>query len=269
MQRRYLFLGGLPRAGSTLLCNILAQNPAIHATATSGVLDEMVAHLAQARQQAENRAQGIDDCRILRQAKALLDAAYVDVEKPIVIDKSRGWCAYAEMLDTMFEGDWQIVVPVRDMRDVLASMEKLWRKKQRTDPIVLGPNMPMQLYSQLQTIEGRLAYWMRADQVVGLAHNRIRDAMNRGWSDHLHLVSYEALTQAPMETLRALYSGLGLEPFEHDVNNVEQVTSEDDRIYGFTDLHKIRKVVKAQEPQWPSVLGPAAKPYEKANFWKE
>jgi sulfotransferase len=206
---------------------------------------------------------------VLRQARAILEAAYADVKEPVVVEKSRGWCAYAEMLDEMTGGEFQIIVPVRDVRDVLASMEKLWRKKQRTHPMVLGPDMPMQLYSQMQTIEGRLAYWMRADQVVGLAHNRVRDAMNRGWSDHMHLVSYEALTQAPQETLRALYAGLGLEPFEHDTDNVEQVTSEDDSVYGFEDLHTIRRIVKPQEPQWPSVLGPAAKPYEQANFWRE
>lgn len=32
-------ISGLPRAGSTLLCNILAQNPRFHATATSGILE--------------------------------------------------------------------------------------------------------------------------------------------------------------------------------------------------------------------------------------
>ena len=33
------FISGMPRSGSTLLCNILNQNPRFHATGTSGVLD--------------------------------------------------------------------------------------------------------------------------------------------------------------------------------------------------------------------------------------
>jgi sulfotransferase len=268
--KQYIFLGGLPRSGSTLLCNILAQNPEIHATATSSVLDEMVTHLSQAPRRNESRAQDTDENRILRQAQAILDAAYEDVEQPIVVEKSRGWCAYAEMLDRMFGGNFKIIVPLRDVRDILASMEKLWRKKQETDPICLGSNMPMELFSQLQTIEGRLQFWMRSDQVVGLAHNRVRDALNRGWQEHLCMVTYEALTAEPERTLKALYSNLEMESFDnHDFNNVEQVTNENDSIYGFKDLHTIRRKVRAQEPQWPGVLGPVAKPYEKLNFWKE
>ncbi|WP_369126306.1 sulfotransferase [Methylocucumis oryzae] len=37
------FLAGLPRSGSTLLANLLAQNPLITATATSGVIDLLAA----------------------------------------------------------------------------------------------------------------------------------------------------------------------------------------------------------------------------------
>ncbi len=37
------FVAGLPRSGSTLLCNILNQNPKFHATATSGILDIVLA----------------------------------------------------------------------------------------------------------------------------------------------------------------------------------------------------------------------------------
>jgi len=35
------FINGMPRSGSTLLCNILAQNPEFHVTPTSG-LSELV-----------------------------------------------------------------------------------------------------------------------------------------------------------------------------------------------------------------------------------
>lgn len=266
MNKQFIFLGGLPRSGSTLLCNILAQNPAIHATATSGILDEVVLHIQASKSRIESEAQGVDDERRKRQVLALMDAAYSDVDKSIVIEKSRGWISYCEMLDHLFD-DFRIIVPVRDLRDVLASMEKLWRKEQRTNPQVM-PSTPAQKYIQMQTIEGRLAYWMQPDQVVGLAHNRIRDAKNRGWSENLLFVTYEALTAEPEATLKAVYAHCELEAFGHDFENVEQATQENDAIYGFKDLHKIRKSVKPQEPQWPSILGDAAKPYEKGNFWQ-
>ena len=40
--KRIYFLVGLPRSGSTLLANILAQHPRIHVTPTSGVVDMLV-----------------------------------------------------------------------------------------------------------------------------------------------------------------------------------------------------------------------------------
>ena len=40
--KRIYFLAGLPRSGSTLLANILAQHPQIHVTPTSGVVDMLV-----------------------------------------------------------------------------------------------------------------------------------------------------------------------------------------------------------------------------------
>jgi sulfotransferase len=42
-EKKYFFVSGLPRSGSTLLENLLAQNPRFHATATSGIMDVMFA----------------------------------------------------------------------------------------------------------------------------------------------------------------------------------------------------------------------------------
>ncbi len=39
------FLSGLPRSGSTVLAAILSQNPNIHATSTSNLLDTLVGTL--------------------------------------------------------------------------------------------------------------------------------------------------------------------------------------------------------------------------------
>ena len=40
-KKKFYFIAGLPRSGSTLLANILAQNPKFHTTSTSGVMDVM------------------------------------------------------------------------------------------------------------------------------------------------------------------------------------------------------------------------------------
>ena len=64
-------------------------------------------------------------------------------------------------------------------------------------------------------------------------------------------------------------SHLGEKPFEHDFDHVEQVTTEDDSVHGFKDLHKIRAKVAPQPPAWPDVLGQAAEQYATASYWRD
>jgi sulfotransferase len=112
-------------------------------------------------------------------------------------------------------------------------------------------------------------------QPVGRSYIAIRDAMTRGWKDCIHFVDYADLTRQPRQTLAAIYRFLGEEAHEHDFNRVEQVTFEDDFVYGFKDLHQIRQEVKPQAAHWPQVFDDAvfqSPPWKDveaaATFWK-
>jgi len=84
----------MPRSGSTLLCNILAQNPALHATATSGCMDVMfgirnswdklIEHRSNPDRAGNKRA-------LLRVLRAVMDAYYAEAAKPVIVEKCRGW----------------------------------------------------------------------------------------------------------------------------------------------------------------------------------
>jgi hypothetical protein len=91
----------------------------------------------------------------------------------------------------------------------------------------------------------------------------------------MHFVEYEDLTRHPRQTLKGLYEFLGERPHVHDFEHVEQVTIEDDFVYGFKDLHRIRPQVKPQPQRWNEVFddsvlqSPAWKNVESAaTFWK-
>lgn len=261
------FLGGLPRSGSTLLCNILAQNPRLHTTQTSACMDVMFGVRNNWDQLIEHQAHPMPQAkrRVLRE---ILNSYYADVERPVIIDKCRGWVSLLEMADSVLDRPAKIIVPVRDVRDVLASFERLWRQ-QAASGQVPGER---ENYFQFQTTEGRIAFWMRDDQPVGLAYNRIRDAVTRlrgtGLSDRLHFVPFERLTADPAGTLSDIYQFLEEPHFEHDFDYIEQVTTEDDRVFGFTGLHTIRSRIEPIAPRWPEVLGDAAQRYDGLNFWK-
>lgn len=257
MDKQVYFLAGLPRSGSTLLTNILAQHPQIYVTPTSGILDMLAqvknnwdrndAFKAADRKQNEQTKE--------RVMKAMLQAYFAHTDRPVCIDKNRFWCEYLEMAARLVGGRdrVKVIVTVRDLRDVLASFEQLYRKTSALGQI----NQEAQMELKFKTALGRVETFADDAQPVGRAFNAIRDAVTRGWLDRMHFVEYDQLTRKPRETLAGAYRFLGMDACSHDFENVRQVTHEDDFVYGFKDLHLIRAQVRPQDPQWPKVFDDA------------
>jgi sulfotransferase len=263
-EKKIYFISGLPRAGSTLLANILAQNPRFHATHTNAIADVMFGVRNQWNNLVEFKAHPDEEAK-KRVLHAIIYAYFGNIDKPIIFDKSRSWVSLLEMAEEALGYKPKVLVPVRDLRDVLASFEKLWRKNSATRQIEQeGAN-----YIQFQTIEGRCNVWMQNNQPVGLAYNRIRDAVVRGHLPYMHFVEFEELTAHPHKTMEKVYEFLGEKSYNHDFDKIKQVTWEDDNIHGIEGLHSIRTKVEPMEPQWPSILGHAAEPYANLEFWRK
>ncbi len=263
-QKTFHFIAGMPRSGSTLLCNILAQNPRFHTTGTSGIMDVMF----NVRNVWDNLIEfkaAPDEAAKTRVLRGILESYYSTQPNPVVFDKCRGWLSLLEMAEAVLGRKAKVLVPVRDLRDVLASFEKLWRDKSKTRQV----GQESANYFRFQTAQGRTEVWMQPDQPVGLAYARITDALNRGFGDRMFLVDFDDLTRNPNETMKAIYNFLDEPFFEHDFENVKQVTWEDDSVHGFAGLHDIRPKVAPIEPQWPKILGPFAEKYDELNFWKK
>lgn len=263
-QKRFYFIAGLPRSGSTLFANILAQNPEFHTTSTSGIMDVIFGVRNSWDKLVEFKANP-NEAGKLRVMRGILENYYADVKEPVIFDKCRGWLSLLEMAETIIGHKAKVLVPVRDIRDVSASFEKLWRESSKSSQIA----QESAFYFKFQTVEGRSEVWMMADQPVGLAYNRIVDALVRGYKDRMHFVDFDDLTNEPEKTMKAVYEFLGEEEYEHDFENVKQVTWEDDSVHGFKNLHNIRTQVRPIKPQWPSVLGQFAEQYGRLNFWKK
>ena len=263
-EKKYYFIAGLPRSGSTLLCNILAQNPRFNTTGTSGIMDVMFGVRNTWDNLIEFKASP-NPAGKLRVLRGILENYYADTDKPVVFDKCRGWLSLIEMAEEVLGHKAKIIVPVRDLRDVLASFEKLWRETSKTAQV----GQESANYFKFQTVQGRTETWLMADQPVGLAYNRIVDALQRGYADRMLLVDFDDLTRNPQFVMDKIYEFLGEENFQHNFDHVEQVTWEDDAVHGFKGLHNIRPKVAPIEPQWQKILGFFAEKYGQMNFWKK
>jgi len=265
MSKKIHFISGLPRSGSTLLCNILAQNPKFHSTATSGILDILVLNRNQWDIILEMRAMPHIQAELKKGnvIKSILNGYFEDVAEEVVFDKSRGWLAYLELANSILGRPAKVLVPVRKIEDVLTSFEKLYRQNISSRPLT-----PEQSdFARWQTVEGRCEVWCDHAQPVGLAYNRIKDALHRGLKDQIHFVEYEKLTADPTDTMRLVYEFLNEPYFQHDFDNVIQVTQEDDYVHGIPDLHTIRPKVQVQPSQSRDILGEAANKYRGLELW--
>jgi len=252
MTPRIAFQSSLPRAGSTLLANIVGQNPDFHVTPTSGLLDLLYVARSQFSRGEEFKAQDpqqmetafIGFCRggIEGYASALTDRAWL-------FDKSRGWGVHYAFLQAFYPNP-KIVCMLRDPVDIFCSMERNFRKASTRDSGIVNHAEMVNT-----TLEKRIDHWV-ATPPVGLAFERLLEIVRQGIDRQMLFIHYEDLCENPSDQLKRFYSFLDIPFYQgHDFERVEQVTMEDDEVYGIFGDHKIRQKVEPQPSRGSEVLG--------------
>lgn len=243
----------LPRSGSTLLQNLLAQNPLFHCTGTNDLLDMVMVSRDKWMQSAGFMAAGLANIkpRIVSMWRGMIEGFYRDefAAGKTVFDKSRGWLSWLELIEQILERPVKAIVTVRDIRDVMASFEKIYRRSHVTD----HPAQGIEQFRRL-TVEGRTELLLAPDKTVGYMVSCLQDIFARGIEDRLVIVPYRELTHDPVNTIKRVCYECGLSPFTCDPSFVDQVTQEDDTVYGM-DLHTIRSRVEPDEGEsWRGIL---------------
>ena len=91
------------------------------------------------------------------------------------------------------------------------------------------------------TIHKRIDEWINPQNTIGRAVERIFEMIRLGYDDKILFVKFEDLTMYPEMEMKRIYNYLGIDYFEHDFDNIQQITKEDDEVYGLTsDLHIIQ-----------------------------
>lgn len=251
MVDKIFFQSSLPRAGSTLLQNVMGQNPQFYVTPTSGVLELLYASRHNFTTSPEFKAQ---DTQTMEKGyfsflKSGIEGFFNGItDKPYVLDKSRGWGIHYNFLNSFYPNP-KIICMIRDLRGVFASMEKNYRKNQHLDPKITNHGQMVGT-----TTEKRIDIWGNS-QPVGLAIERIYQMIKEGIDKNIHFVKFEDFCEDPKTEMIKIYQYLELPYYEHDFLNVEQITTEDDSVYGIYGDHKIKNEIKPLEDNYRDVLG--------------
>ena len=251
MVNKVFFQSSLPRAGSTLLQNVMGQNPEFYVTPTSGVLELLYASRSNFTSSPEFKAQ--DQTTMTNGFKSYLKSGLEGffngiTDKPYVLDKSRGWGIHYNFLNEFYP-EPKIICMVRDLRGVYSSMEKNFRKNQLQDSGVVN-------HSQMKgtTTEKRFEIWANS-QPVGLAIERIYQMIREGIDKKILFIKFEDFCSNPQVEMFKIYQFLELPYYNHDYSNVEQITVEDDSVYGIYGDHKIKKEITPLKDDYMEVLG--------------
>ena len=261
--REIFFVGGLPRSGSTLLMNLIAQNENVFCTPTSGLPNLLNNIKISWSSIIEHRAdKNAADDENLKRILHTVFYNYHNTDKPYIFDKSRAWGHNIEMIEEITGKKVKIIAPVRDIKDILASFESLYRKGSYKFP----PQGPM---PQCLTTEGRIQHWGSLQGEVGAAYAILKDAFLRGYGDRFLLVDYDFLTQYPKYVMDRIWEFLDIPKIDHDFDNIINQTPEDDSVYNYIDLHTIKNSIIPSESKAIQILGEdICKTLKGYEFWK-
>ena len=246
MNKKFHFITGLPRSGSTLLSSILKQNPRFHASITDP-LATLVKGVIETSQDGPGMKSEVPIQRRRNIVEGLFDGFYKEVDNPVIFNTNRAWTLLTPQMKDLYPKS-KMLVCVRDINWVLDSFEVAHRKNPLSTNTVTG-GLSGTVYSRAETL-------MDEKGIVGFPYIGIKQAITSNEKSMLMLIEYEKLCKNPEQMLRAIYGFIGEDYFEHDFNNVEGSWDEYDAEIGIS-LHQVRRKVEFIQRQFilpPDIL---------------
>jgi sulfotransferase len=255
------FIAGLPRSGSTLIANILKQNPKIHGEAVSslssifGSINASWATLETNQEYPNYQAKtGV--------LSSIMQGYYHHIEKPVIFDKDRGWIPLLASVEAVLQRQVKIMVCVRNPAEILASFERL-----RKENPLFFTRADLTL-REGSSIASRAYYYAGPDGAMGQAHRHIKDAIIMGYLDRFLFVDYGRFCNSPKAQTKRIYDFFELPHYDHDFQNLKQEEVYNDHAVGLPNLHKIKPEVNKTTVNCVEYLGlELYEQYNREIFW--
>lgn len=232
-------IAGMPRSGSTLLCNLLNMNPNFNATATSPVIDvinNMRSTFSHNQTfKTNDRLTQYND--MLNGINGFINGFYAN--KNIVFDKCRGWSNNLPLLDAILgHKETKVIWTYRDPVDIVSSIEKHYQGT------ILFESVDELNGSDFSTLSSRVDNFISDGGLIARPVWLLNDAYEMGYSNRILLVKYDDLTSNTQEVLNRIHDFIGEDHYyynEFNFTNLKQTTSEFDGLYNFKFPHSIKE----------------------------
>lgn len=244
--KRLLYVTGLPRSGSTLLCQLLGLHPEIYSTGHSSPLCQIFMQLRQQWSDNEFLLAQLDvdfDLvygRLERAWRGFVDGWTAETELPWVVDKNRGWLAQIETVQD-FDPDFRMLVCVRELGQIIGSIEARHGKTRLLD-------FPDHL--------AHLSRYARADKLMGadglvggpLKSIEALQDLPPALQQRVYYVVFEHLMTEPVAALQDIHRWLDLKPAPFDPSALPVKPHESDSHYRCKYPHRTYASIQPPQP---------------------
>lgn len=248
IEKQFFFMAGLPRSGSTVLSSILNQNENVFVTPTSPLLEILVANKT-SWESLPSVIANPEPKQITNISKSIINGCWEHINKPIIIDKNRGWGKNHHALTVLFENsNPKFIATYRDLPSIMAS----WLTLLRNNPNNYLDNHIRELGFEVNDDNRMAEMWF----------NMVRDCMESlhqlhiDAKDDLLLINYDDLVYNPSQEINKITKFLNLPEHTYDYNNIINNNIDDDlKAWGLSGMHQIRPKLEKISKNPKEVLG--------------
>lgn len=247
MNKKLICVSGLPRSGSTLLCQLLNQHPEIYSIGHSSPLCGAINNIRHNISDSDFMLSQLD-CdfdlgyqRLKNAYMGFIKGWFQETKLSAVVDKNRGWLRAVEMLNELVP-DYRILVCVRNPIQIFGSIEAQHAKTRLLD----FPD-----HIDAHGARARADRLFGNNGIVGLPLNYIRDIndiIDQNIQQRIFYVPFEELVNKPQDSFNTLLEWMELPKFDLDTKNMETPPHESDSYYRFKYPHATRASVGMPKP---------------------
>ncbi|WP_069470898.1 sulfotransferase family protein [Candidatus Marithrix sp. Canyon 246] len=238
INKNILYVTGLPRSGSTLLCQLLDIHSQIYSTGHSSPLCQTLNQLRHNLSDNEFLLSQLD-CdfnlgyqRLLNAYRGFINGWFAETDKPWVVDKNRGWLNQLDSV-SLLNPDFRMLVCVREPAQIYGSIEA---RHQNTLLLDFPDHLAhLSRYARAEKL-------FASDGVIGGPMKAIEALQDEAETlqKRLFYVVFEDLMQDPQRVMQDIYRWLDLPSAAFNPQKLPVKAHESDSYYRFKYSHQTR-----------------------------
>ena len=263
--KKFFFLSGVPRSGSTVFATLISQNPNIHTTPTSHLLD-LLLETKQTWKNVSIFQKNKHPEQYVNIERGIISGCYQHLKESIVLEKHRSWAKYGSYIQDTFQTTPKIICTTRRISEVLASFILIINKSKKItyiDRELINSNKPINTKTRCRLLwENYISVPWKSLKIGYESHKK-----------YMCFIDYEQIINSPEETLKKVYDFWNIDYYDqHYFDDLTNPQPENDEAYGIIGLHDVRKKLGRTSPPPEEVLGEElCKYYDdlKLEFWND